>query len=384
MNNVSSLELLNNCTGCCACLNICPKGAITIIKNERGFYNPSVSENCIDCGLCNSVCQITDRPQANKIKFVVAGKSNNLNIRMKSSSGGLFFEVCNFLNEKYNGNISFWGAAWAKDHYSLSHEKRSFETIQDLHGSKYVQSFIGYAFSEIANLLQQGQYVLFSGTGCQCAGLVKYLKAKNVLYDKLFIIDVICHGVPSQQLWEDYIRLIEKKNKAKIVKYSFRDKNVSWHGIHPLVITDSHQTIFPDKLVCSYGKLFANTSLNEKCYECDYTNTNRIGDITLGDFWGIETTHKYLDDGKGVSICLVNTHKGESIISELTKYVNIVNVNDDTFLQPNLQHPTKRNLRQKKFWNDYMKHGYLYVAKKYTMHSKISSMLYKVYKSIKR
>lgn len=384
MKNVASLDIFGQCTGCCACRNICPQGAVVIGKNERGFYVPEVTGDCADCGLCLSVCQICSKPPLHSLLGAAAGKNRDLGLRMRSSSGGLFSEICSLLSQRHRDSIVFYGVVWADDCHRAVHEKRTAAGVSDYCGSKYVQSYIGDAFSGIAEALLRESYVLFSGTPCQCAGLANFLRAKSISDERLYLIDVVCHGAASPGLWDEYITVLEKEHNEKIRHYSFRDKSVSWRGIHPVVETASGKRLEPDEMIMSYGKLFNNTSLNEKCYDCDYACTRRVGDLTLGDHWGMDNACKELDDGKGVSVCLINTPKGRALAEELFNTADMTAIEDESYLQPNLRQPTSRNLRQKKFWKDLEKHGYEYAAKKFTVHSRLSSALYKHYKNIKK
>lgn len=377
MKNVSQLDLIKNCTGCMACYNICPINAIRIIQNEYGFYNPVITNDCIKCGKCLNVCQITKDNNASTTSTVLACKSKNDLIRMNASSGGVFPMLCYALNKQYGDQILFVGAKWSEG-MQVIHKLETFDNVSAFSGSKYVQSYLGTTYREIEDNLRSGKYVLFSGTGCQVFALKLFLKERSVSLENLFIIDIVCHGVPSPKIWQDYIKNLEDKLEDNIVSYSFRNKQISWHGIHPVIKTANNKNVNNDDLVLSYGRLFDKLSLNMCCHMCKFSNLKRGGDITIGDFWGCEKSCPDLYDEKGVSLCLVNSEKGNYLIDLIREASHIVSVEGDAFLQQNLKSPTPQHFRTSTFWDDYTKRGYSYVAKKYTSHGVILRCGYKL------
>lgn len=375
VNNISLYALDEKCCGCTACFNACPVKAIEMTYNKKGFIIPNVKSNCINCGKCLKACQIDAENNGIKPLSVYGAKNKNINTRMNSSSGGLFPLICEKLNQKNPENpIHFFGAAYTEN-LDVVHKGVTGEKYGAFCGSKYVQSNLENVFSEIKQLLIKEETVLFSGTGCQCAGLKHYLTTEKVNTNKLYIIDIVCHGSGSVGIWKDYLKAIETATSRKITAYNFRNKQEGWHGQHPIAYDQNGHTFERDTLFLSFGKLFGNLILNNICYNCKYANNSRQGDITLGDFWGVEKTHKHLDDGKGVSICLVNTQKGAELFELVKDDVIFQEVTDNTYLQPQLVHPTQKGKLYNAFWKDYFKKGYTYAAIKHTKPNLLKKIL---------
>lgn len=384
MNNINSYDLNKHCCGCSACSNVCPTHAITIQTNHKGFYIPKIdNEKCISCGLCQKVCQIENPPSGSEPIQKYAVISCNEEVRMLSSSGGLFSLLLTDLFGLYRERFHCFGVKFDKNLTAVYADGNCMEQCLDFRGSKYVQSFVGDTFLQISNLLKHGDVVLFVGTGCQCAGLKNYIIAKNISCENLYVVDIICHGTPSAGMWKDYIQCLESRAKQKITFYKFRDKNQGWRGLHPFAVYENGNVVARDKLFLSYGRLFGNLSLNPPCYSCKYANTTRIGDLTMGDYWGIEKSSCDLDDGKGVSLCLINNEKGEALFSKILSKTKTFKIEDDSYLQPQLRYPTHRNILTDAFWHDYLTRGYEYVAQKYTGHGKIYRGMLKLWAKIK-
>lgn len=200
---------------------------------------------------------------------------------------------------------------------------------------------------------------MFSGTPCHVAGLVKYLGKKK--FEKLLLVDIVCHGVPSSKIFKDYIDYVEKIYNGKVDNFDFRDKSFGWN-------THIESFIIDNKKYSSniYTNLFySHLGLRESCYTCQVANLNRPSDITIADCWGIAENRPDIDDNKGVSLVIINTKKGkfiqEKILSDLEYY--IIDIND--YMQPQLKGPNKRSEKVDVFWDDYLNNGFTYIAKKY-------------------
>ncbi len=303
MNNIKLVDK-KICTGCGACYNICPKKAITMKPDEEGFLYPVIDETkCIDCGLCLKSCAAHNPQYENtKTPDCYAVWAND-EIRMKSSSGGVFTLLANYVLDK-GGYVC--GAAWDKD-FNVEHIIiHTPDELSKLRGSKYVQSNTKNIFKEIKKLLTSGEYVLFSGVPCQVAALKKYLDKD---YSNLLTVDLICHGVPSPKVWQDYLR--EKGLSGYISDANFRPKEFGW-GTNYLEFTQKNRKkrlsrAVDDPFMQGFKKsLFVRNS----CASCSFVKAPRQADITLGDFWGIEHFDKYLNDGKGTSCVILNNEKG--------------------------------------------------------------------------
>lgn len=381
--NVCGYDLVHECCGCSACSNVCPKGCIAMERNERGFYNPVVSADCISCGRCLKVCQIGSFNPYQRTREVFGCKTKDQELILASSSGGMFSEICAAFRQMHGGACITWGAAW-DEKLNVVHIMEETTRLDRLRGSKYVQSFVGSAFLEIENQIRAGKAVVFSGTACQCHSLRKYAEEKRIPTDRMLLIDIVCHGVGSPDMWDRYIELIEQKEGIHVTGYKFRNKNVAWRGFHPELETKDgiHQSKDND-LLLSYTRLYGALNLNEPCHDCKFTNLHRPGDITLGDYWGVEKAHKNLEDGKGTSICLINTSLGASVFEEAKDKILYEKVEDDSFLQPQLMHPVQRNYRNKAFWREYLTKGYDYIYRKYSVYSKAYIFFRTIYNKAK-
>ncbi len=310
MKNCIDIKNPNECCGCAACLNICPKDAIVMIENEVGFIYPKVQEElCVNCGMCKSVCVFNKKGIGeNKEPKVFAGVINDRETLKKSSSGGAFSAIANVILQE--GGVVF-GAAWEKD-FSLSHiAAHSGEELEKLRGSKYVQSAIGTSFREAKTLLDAGKLVCYSGTPCQISGLKSYL-GKD--YENLLTVDIICHGVPSLKMLKDDLTFVSGKEIDELTDVKFRDKCYGW-GTKGSITTKNKRIKYNAGTSPYYFYFLKGEVYRESCYNCRFPSEKRQGDITLGDYWGIKTELLKklgdIDPDLGVSCVLVNTEKGE-------------------------------------------------------------------------
>ena len=302
-----------NCTGCLACYNICPTDSITQITNSEGFIYPQKNlTSCVNCGLCEKTCPIITPHSINKTltPTAFAGINKNEKIRTESSSGGIFTAIA----EKIINNGGFvFGAKFDSDFSVIHTYTDNIAGLSDFRGSKYVQSKIGNSFRECKKLLDSGRQVLFSGTPCQIGGLKNYLQTD---YQNLITVDLICHGAPSPLLWQKYIH--SQSANREISRINFRDKSCGWKNFSVALYFSNNQVekkVFHNH---EYMKLFLkNVCLRSSCYNCDFKGINRISDITLADFWGIQHEFPELDDNKGTSFVIAQTHKGKEIICSL-------------------------------------------------------------------
>lgn len=347
-----------NCCGCTACASICAHDAITMTPDGLGFLYPKVNlELCVNCGLCDKVCQFHnnynrydnyDSPLAYQFRL-----SQDEQLK-KSQSGGAFFAIA----DKFiaDGGVVY-GAAFT-DTWRVTHQKASDkQTLSVLRMSKYVQSDLRGVFRQIKDELKNGVRVLFSGTACQVAGLKAYIP--NLLRKNLFCIDIVCHGVPSPKIWEDYLAYLQKTRGSQIVKACFRDKRFGWHGARESFLFENGKEEFRSTSNYLY---FFGLSMRESCSNCHYTNFKRVGDITVGDQWGIPKDSPYEDD-KGLSLILINSDKGKQLFENLEKKAEGISIKD--CLQPQLRLPSKLHPDHQRFVYDYETRGFLYVAKKY-------------------
>lgn len=302
----------NKCTGCTACVNVCPQNCIQMKENSEGFYYPNVDEKkCIKCKICINKCPILNKVDNEKIEETIyAAYSNDEENRKRSSSGGCFGEIAKKL---LKDNTVIFGAGYDKMLNVVHLSVETEEELYKLQGSKYVQSKIGNdTFREIKGLLEKERKVLFSGTPCQVAGLKRFLGKE---YENLYTIDVICHGVPSQKVFNKYIE--EYKNDGKIKDIKFRDKTNGWKESSIKIDLENKESKIISAKEDKFMKIFlSNACLRESCYKCDFKDKNCESDISIGDFWGVNHIKPELNDNKGISILFVNTKKGMKLLEQ--------------------------------------------------------------------
>jgi len=310
------------CCGCGACKSICPCGAISMRRDELGFNYPHIDESkCINCGLCNRVCVFNKREKEKAYSPLVAyaAASNNQQILEKSTSGGIFAELASCILSR--GGVVFgcsYGDDWSVSHIEIS----SAEDICKLQGSKYVESDTNDTFFRVKQCLIENRIVLYSGTPCQISALRSYLKND---YSNLYCVDIICHGVGAPALFESDIRFHCKEQK--IQKISFRDKSRGW-GTCGIIFTKKKKIKFDSVHSAYYYYYLKNAIFRDSCYNCRYASEKRSGDLTLGDYWNVESAHRNIEDQvelkKGVSCVLVNTPKGACLMNEIADSLTLI------------------------------------------------------------
>lgn len=351
-----------DCSGCTACVNICPKNCIDLVADSEGFLYPHKNvDDCINCNLCDSVCPFRDSfnfTQDSSPKVLAAYDRNN---RVGSSSGGIFYTIAKYVIEEKHGWV--FGAAFDSKLKLVHVGVNDLSSLQKLRGSKYIQSNLEGIFLQIKNILQK-DYVCFVGTPCQVAGLKSFLKKD---YDNLLLIDLVCHGVPSQLLFDKHIEYLENKYKSKVVSYKFRNED-AW-GVCEIVDFANHKKIKNPSYELSpflYSFMYAYT-YRESCYNCKFAKVPRIGDITLADFWGVSNYFPDLNVSKGCSLILINKVRGELIWNSISKYceTRTSTIEDAAKYNGNLISKSIRPIIREDIYKKITEIGYAEVVKRY-------------------
>ncbi|SEF46405.1 Coenzyme F420 hydrogenase/dehydrogenase, beta subunit C-terminal domain [Parabacteroides chinchillae] len=313
------------CIGCGICLEVCPTNCLSFFENAEGFRQIKSEEDlCIKCNKCERYCPVlqdgkSDNYDKEEIS-VYACQHIDKEILKNSSSGGFFSALCEALFNLYQGKVTVYGASLQKD-LTVKHIGVSFmEELSLIRGSKYLQSDITSVLTSIKERLQNGEFVLFSGTPCQIAALYSFLKDS---YPTLFTCEVICHGIPSDLHFRKQNEDLEAKVGASISSINFRSKSICW-------TIPTTQYCFSNGKVRYYralennfmGSFYSGINLRPSCYGCKYAKLPRLADITMGDFWkiGESACFSFMDKEKGISLALCNNTKGKFLF-ESAKYL---------------------------------------------------------------
>lgn len=301
------------CTGCSACANICPVGAIEMKFDEKGFYKPFVNQDkCIDCGMCDRVCPILNNAKnENKIKKLYAMWAQD-NIRLQSSSGGAFTLLAESVIK--NKGVVF-GAVWSEN-FTVKHASATtLEELEALKKSKYLQSSIGKTYKQVEYFLKEGKQVLFVGTGCQIGGLKSYIKTKNINDKHLFTCDLFCYMVPPYYLFKRYI---DDNFGNELESFDFRVKDKNMYVSHFIKYKlRNKEPVNVYHMSYWFKAYFVKMYECMACEKCIYQGNDRFGDVSIGDFWGIENHDKSWNDGKGTSMIMVNSKKGQILLKQI-------------------------------------------------------------------
>lgn len=345
------------CVGCGACLSACNRNAITMQPDSLGFLYPIIDQDkCVDCGLCTKSCFNNHKPVYNEPMQTCIGYASDINEQISSTSGGIASVLMRTVLSK-GGIVYGCTGENARDVKHIRIER--LDEIVKLKGSKYVQSYMGSTYKTVVNDLKADRTVLFIGTPCQVAGLKAYLKGK--VFENLFTIDFVCHGVPSQQILNDAIdaelssygdlRLVNRvKGEGKESKYTLRlleDEKVVYDDVYP---SKGYITGF-----------LCGLYYRENCYQCKFSKRERVSDITLGDFWDRQNiVHGLTNKKNGLSMIMANTESGKNLLALSKDSFKSIAWSYDDFIIRNgqLKHPIKRHSNRDLFEKLYKTVGY--------------------------
>ena len=352
-----------DCCGCAACADICPKNAISMIRCE-GFDYPCIDlQKCVECGLCTKVCAFQRKQNKDSNCLAAYACRHNDAVRRQSSSGGIFTALSDRILE--DGGV-IYGAAFDES-MALCHTRASDALGRDrMRGSKYIQSSTVGIYRQVKSDLKRGLRVLFTGTPCQVAALKAYLAED---YESLICVDVICHGVPSPEVWSRFVAYLEEKYRGKITCYSFRNKDVAWRRYSPTAVFADGRVIGANDHTGSFIELFRyDVCMRSACTVCRFASVHREGDLTISDFWGIENVMPQIDDEKGISAVMVNSRKGLAMLREIEMDVELHECTQEAIgaRQPNLYAPSQFSNKASAFQKDYVCKTFETVLKKYT------------------
>ncbi len=369
-----------DCCGCAACMNICPEGAIHMVTDKNGFLFPEINnEKCVNCKFCTKVCAFQNNPKKlGKPLETYIAINKDKKILSNSASGGVFGALANFIFRK-KGVV--FGCAYNNDMEPVHINADNVNDMKRIQGSKYVQSSMGYSYKTAEKFLHKGRWVLFTGTPCQIDGFKSFLGRE---YNKLICVDIICHGVPNAEFFKDYVNYMEQQLGEKIVGFVFRDKLRGWGKFLLKIVIEKKGKRY-NKFMYSdssyYYKYFLKRHIYRKsCYVCKYACGNRLGDFTMGDFWGIKKYHPEIEVEEGVSVLLVNTSTAKELLDDLSECLKLKESTFDKAKEHNgqLQNPPEFSKKREKIFKIWRKEGCEVLDKKYLDEKKRKDYLNKM------
>lgn len=316
------------CTGCALCANVCPHNAIDMKWNEDGFLVPLVDAvQCVNCGACVKACpaqrehltKLRSEPLSSEAPAAYGGWHTDRNTHLISSSGGIFSALAEWI---FTQGGCVFGVIWDNKETAVYTRAENMDELAAMRGSKYTQAVPGDVYRQVKAELKKGRHVLFCGTSCQVYALKRFLHKE---YENLLLVDILCHGVPSRLLLQAYIREHEKQNRKEIRHIQFRDKANNWQQYHVRKHFTDGSSVSHRNWEDMFMRVFiGDFVLNKACYNCPHARLPRVGDITLGDFWGdLQAMHPDWPIPDGVGSVLSNTKRGAKCLDMLQRISSI-------------------------------------------------------------
>lgn len=327
MNNIED-NSNKYCTGCGACVSVCPVGAIEYKLNEQGFYQAFIDkEKCIKCGKCKKVCAKFANIEGNEIRKgkLISARSKKEEILKTTTSGGIAYELAKYGIE--NGYKVFGTIYDYKENIAKAVIAQTEEKLEYIKGSKYIQSNSKEAIEQLIKECkadENAKFIVF-GTPCQITGIAKLIEL-NKIKNEIIKVDLFCHGVPSYLVWNKYLEQVKTKNKlGDLQKCNFRSKHYGWHQFCIELVDEKEKSLYINGEKSEFYKIFFdNMMLNKSCYNCEARMDKSYADIRLGDYWG----KRHYNNQTGISAVVTLTEKGEQAINNLKKVIEIIESND--------------------------------------------------------
>lgn len=363
------IEIKNkaNCSGCTACYSVCPRSAIEMKIDEEGFKYPEINKTkCVECVMCDRVCPIVNKNKLNK--EVTSGyivQHINDQIRLKSTSGAAVNAIAEYII--LNNGVVF-GCEFSNDKVCRHIMVTTVKDLKKIQGSKYVQSDLGECFKNVKKQLEAGKKVLFIGMPCQVAGLERFVKENR---ENLYLIDLACHGVPSPEIFKEFIQFLQNKYKDKISNFVFRDKTYGYSATNIKVYFSHGKTIDCRNDIKTFTRLmFKGITLRPSCYNCTFKTKNRVSDITIFDCTLVGSYDKSMDDDKGTTSILCHSDKGRQLLEmkEVAQNIRIKAVDSERLILAEgsmLVASAKKSEMREAFFNDRKTMTYEQLSKKY-------------------
>ena len=344
-----------DCCGCSACAQICGAHAIEMQMDNNGFYYPAFdAQKCVHCGRCQKVCPTQINLVGQKGNpTIYAAKCNDAQTLFESSSGGVFSILAQWIIEK-GGAV--YGAEFDEEFHVVHKRETTMEGVAKFRTSKYVESDVFALIPSIMKDLQEGRFVLASGTPCQISSVCRFLDEKGVDRKLLYTCDVVCHGVPSRKVWADYLSILRTKYiqpTDRVVHINMRSKKMHWKK---QVLDVQLEKGNIDEVISgfSYNRLYLSTLLHRpSCFDCRYTSFQRVSDFSLCDFWNVDAVKMDVPADGGLNVVLLNTPKAKECFEWLKPSLTCQEIDQKQAWQPHLEYSTKKSAKQEEFWAEY-------------------------------